>query len=354
MSVLLCVRPDTRNIGNDVIARATAGIIRSALGQDTSIVGVPALAGHRGGGLTAATVHDANRFADGVILGGGNLFENGQLAVDINAVDALRVPMMILGLSHGRIRGADGHLVRRTDAMPRETIRALVERSTCTLVRDDATQRVLHGMGLHGVEVTGCPSLFLPPNAPGTARTDRVLLSIRHPSRMNVPPALQWRVPSDVRELVAKLRETYGPAVALVCHDYRDLEFARGFPDVPLLYFDDADDYLTALRECRLSVTYRLHAFLPCLAFGTRSIHLSYDERGAEMVATAGMREWDVDVAATHDVAGAVMRRVAMLPRYDTLRAAALERIATMRARTIVRIRGFAERATTESTVRAV
>ncbi len=354
MPVVFCIRPDTRNIGNDVIAYAASDLIRAAFGAATSIITVPALATERGGGLGAAGVHDANRLADAVIVGGGNLFENGQLTVDPNALDALRVPLMLLGVSHGRIRAAGGALVPRTDAMPPQTIRALAARSSAVLVRDDGTARLLRAMDIDRAEVGGCPSLFLPPNPSGTARIDRVLLSIRHPARMNVTPELQWRVAADVRELVDALEAAYGPCVSLVCHDYADLEFARGFTGVPLLYFDDVRRYLAALRECRLSVTYRLHAFLPCVAFGTPSIHLSYDERGAEMVAAAGMREWDVDVTAERAVAPAVMRRVAALPRYETLRAAAAERIAKLRARTTLRLRDFASRAQSAAAEEAV
>ena len=153
---------------------------------------------------------------------------------------------------------------------------------------------------------------------------------------------MQWRVASDVRRLIDALPGAYGGRVVLVCHDYRDIEFARGFGDVPLLYFDDVDRYIAALRGCRLSVTYRLHAFLPCLAFGTPSIHFSYDERGAEMVATAGMREWDVDITRERDVVAAALQRVATLERYETMRTAASSRVARLRAKSMLRLRDFA------------
>ncbi len=344
MAVLFCVRPATRNIGNDVINRAVVDVLRAAFGSDAAVVNVPALGGRDGGGLTAASVYDMNRLADGVIVGGGNLFENGQLTVDTAALAALRVPMMMLGVSHGRIRAESGELVARTDSMAPQTILPLTRHASHVLVRDHGSARMLRELGVEGAEVAGCPTLFLPPNEAGRRRTERVLVSIRHPARMSVAPELQWRVARDVDELLVSLRRTYGDCVSLVCHDYQDLEFARAFPGVPLLYFDDVDRYLDALRDCRLSVSYRLHAFLPCLAFGTPAIHLSYDERGAEMVATAGMRDWDVDITRERDVAAAVMHRVAALARYDELRAHALGRIARFRAKTTLRVGEFARR----------
>ncbi|MBV8749609.1 MAG: polysaccharide pyruvyl transferase family protein [Candidatus Eremiobacteraeota bacterium] len=344
MATLFCVRPATRNIGNDLINRATADLLRSVFGPDTAIVNLPALRDAQFGGFTASQVYDMNRLADGVVLGGGNLFENGQLTVDLQALEALHVPLMIVGLSHGRIFDEHGTPRARTDAMPPAAVQLLAEKACELLVRDDGSRRMLHDLGVASADVGGCPTLFLPPNAPDRTDGERVLVSIRHPARMSVPPPLQWRVAEDLRRLLAALENIYGDAVHLVCHDYRDLEFARAFPGVPMLYFDDAARYEAALRDCRLSVTYRLHAFLPCLAFGVPSVHLSYDERGAEMVATAGMTAWDVDLLRESDVVEAVLSRIANLPRYHELRAAALGPIAVLHARTLVATERFAAR----------
>ena len=342
MATLFCVRPATRNIGNDLINRATAELIAAVFGEDTAIVNIPALADAQYGGFTKAQIYDMNRLADGVVLGGGNLFENGQLTVDRQALAALRVPLMLIGMSHGRIYAADGALADRTDAMPPDTIRALGEKASVILVRDRASQGMLAELGVAKVELGGCPSSFLAPNRLDRAPGERVLVSIRHPARMSVPPELQWRVADDVRGLLAALADAYGPVVHLVCHDYKDLEFAKGFPATPLMYFDDVERYMTALRTCRLNVSYRLHAFLPCLAFGTPSIHLSYDERGREMVATAGMQEWDIDLTAESDPVAAVMRRAADLLRYHELRSAAQPTLAAHKATSLAGVRRFA------------
>jgi polysaccharide pyruvyl transferase WcaK-like protein len=128
----------------------------------------------------------------------------------------------------------------------------------------------------------------------------------------------------------------------LVCHDYSDLEFARGFPETPCLYFDDVNLHIESLRTARFVVTYRLHAFLPCLAFGTPSIHLSYDERGREMVATAGMKDWDIDLIRERDVVAAVMQRVGNLERYRKLRSAAQATIRGLQATSDAALRRFA------------
>lgn len=343
MTTLFCIRPTTSNIGNDLINKATTDLLYAAFGDETSIVNVSALAHGGRGGLSAAQIYDMNRFADGVVIGGGNLFENGQLTIDRHALRALRAPMMLIGVSHGRIYDADGAWTHRSDSMPDLTARELVAKAEVAMVRDHGSHAILQAMGVGRVEVAGCPTTFMPANTADAPRDGRVLLSIRHPARMSVPPALQWRTPHDVRRLVDALREVYGDRVHLVCHDYLDLEFAAGFPDVPHLFFDDVERYVAALRGCLLNVTYRLHAFLPCLAFGVHSIHLSYDERGKAMVDTAGLGAWDIDLMTETDLVGAVLARAAAPDDYQRLRAQAADGLARMRETTLSGVQRFAE-----------
>jgi polysaccharide pyruvyl transferase WcaK-like protein len=354
MQTLFCVRPATRNIGNDLINRATSELLAAVFGADTAIVNIPALGDAHPGGLTKAQVYDMNRLADGVVVGGGNLFENGQLTVDPQALEALHVPLMLIGIGHGRIYDAQRQLVDRTDSMPPDVIRQLAQKASVVLVRDRSSRRRLEDLGIGKVELGGCPTLFMAPNAPDQAGGGRILVSIRNPARMSVPPELQWRVADDVRRLLGALEAAYGTPAHLVCHDYRDLEFAKAFPQTPLLYFDDVDRYVAALRQCRLSVSYRLHAFLPCLAFGTPSIHVSYDERGKEMVATAGMAEWDIDLTAGRDVVAAVMQHAVDLKRYRDLRSAAQPALASMKATSLAGIRRFADEVSGHFRQRAV
>jgi polysaccharide pyruvyl transferase WcaK-like protein len=342
MPNLFCLRPATRNIGNDIINKATTDLLHQVFGAAASIINIPALRGPQYGGLTSQQVYDINRFADGLVVGGGNLFENGQLTIESHALDALAVPTILIGLSHGRIYDETYAFTKRTDSLPAHLVRHLAEKAMVRLVRDNASRSILHGLGVADVEVAGCPSLFLAQNSPG-AQGDEVLLSIRHPNRMSVPPALQWRIAEDVRRLIAALGQEFGNVISLVCHDYKDIEFAAAFPDMRTLYFDDVERYIATLRGCRLNVSYRLHAFLPCLAFGVPTIHLSYDERGKDMVATAGMDEWDIDLSTEHDVVSAVLSRARAPDEYHRLRSQAQPNIAAMQATTTAGLHRFSE-----------
>jgi polysaccharide pyruvyl transferase WcaK-like protein len=328
------VRPTTRNIGNDIIGYATAELIYEVFGVATNIVSIPALKGPQFGGLTPRQIFDINRLADAVVVGGGNLFENGQITYDAQAVDALYRPMMLMGLSHGRIYNCDGDLRKRSDSLPPAVIRHLVQRAAVSLVRDNASQKILGDLGAE-VTVGGCPTLFLPPNAADRESKGEVIISVRHPLRMSVPPRLQWRIADDVRRLITALRAEFSRPVRLACHDYIDLEFAAGFPEASPIYFDDVSRYMSALRSCVLHVSYRLHGFLPCLAFGSPSIHLSYDERGQSMLDTIGMKSWDIDLLREKDCVAAVMDRAREPDSYRSARLAALPLIEALRKVTI-------------------
>jgi hypothetical protein len=327
---LFFVRPTTRNIGNDIIAYASARLVREVFGAGVNIVNIPALRGPQFGGLVARQVHDMNRLADAVILGAGNLLENGQVSYEAQAVDALRPPMLMMALSHGRVAGRDGELEARTDSLHPNIIRHLAERSVRTVVRDEASRSILGELGVDAI-VGGCPTLFLPPSPESQVSSGDILISVRHPLRMTVPPPLQWRIAEDLRRLIATLRSEFRRPVRLACHDYIDLEFAAGFPDASPAYFDEAAPYMEALRGCALHVSYRLHGFLPCLAFGTHSIHLSYDERGRSMLRTIGLQQWDVDLLTDRDCVSAVLDRARSRDRYVTARRAVMPSIAALR-----------------------
>jgi len=83
----------------------------------------------------------------GVVVGGGNLYENGELDARPGALEALDVPMMLFSLGHGRIYNRRGELVPRTDAMDRSVVRMLNDKAAFSLARDDSTMRFLRSAG---------------------------------------------------------------------------------------------------------------------------------------------------------------------------------------------------------------
>jgi len=338
---LFSVRPFRRNIGNDTIFLGLRHLLREAFDGHVNIVQVPAI-GRDGDlyGLEAETVHDMNLYGHGVIIGGGNLYENGQLDVDANALRALHPPLMLFSLSSGRIYDRRHVLVRRTDAMPDAIVTALHERAAISLARDEATLHYLRSLGLDAPVLGGCPSLLIrevvTPQRDLTAPANGCLLSVRHPRLMSIPLSHQARLHGTVVELMAALEaDGFGP-VRILCHDIRDVAFASSLGPVEYILADDVHSHLALLRTAPLVVSFRLHAFLPCLSMGVPAINISYDERSLSLVRTIGMEAWDIDLVRSNDVVADVRDRCRRLAELKAMREAAQPRwselVATMRA----------------------
>jgi len=253
------------------------------------------------------------------------LLENGALEIDSTALAALRKPLMLFSVSHGRIVDSHGLWVDRTDSLSWDRIRALCARAATVLVRDLATHEAFERAGIRNQRLGGCPSLWLgesdlPLPAAETEVAGAALISVRHPKLMSVPYELQGRTYFDVRHIIDRLRADQ--PVYLLCHDYQDLPFARAFPDVPILYSEDPYRFLGWLRDCALNVGYRLHGFLACCALHTPAVHLAYDERGTSLVETVGLGPWNVDLFAD-DWFDVLEERLANLNRLEKLKAAA-------------------------------
>ena len=346
---IFCIRPKGFNIGNDVIYQGTLAFLQEAFGPLVNVISLPATSryeSHAKAGLTPRTVHEINQYGHGVIVGGGNLYENGELEVNAGALDALEVPLLLFSLGAGRIYNRHHELVPRTDSMAPATARLLDEKAAYSLARDDATAEMLRRMGCTKVDVGGCPTLFIGEHLsriPSFRDVREVLLSVRTPELMNIPLPDQARVRTDVLAIIELMRKRCGCEVKLLCHDHRDLAFAASFEGVDYLYTDDALTYLGWLRSCRLNVSYRLHAAIPCLSMGTPTISISYDERALSLMQTVGFGDWDINMVTTPDVAGAVANRLDRLAEVPDLRRAAQSCWRGLRERMADTFRRFAD-----------
>ena len=115
---LFCIRPKGFNIGNDAIFMGLRHFIHEAFGQVVNLIELPATSRYESqakGGLTSKTIYEINQYGHGVIVGGGNLYENGELDVTLDALKTLEVPLMLFSISRGRIYNRQCKLVERTD-----------------------------------------------------------------------------------------------------------------------------------------------------------------------------------------------------------------------------------------------
>jgi hypothetical protein len=299
-----------------------------AFGQAINLISLPATSQYETearAGLTSKTIYEMNQYGHGVIVGGGNIYENGDLDVDINALETLEIPLMLFSLSRGRVYNRHYELMNRTDAMPAHIVSALNKKAQFSLARDITTKNFLIDLGFEDIELSGCPTIFLDrivERLPRLQETDKsqVLISVRNPFLMSIPLTLQSRVYDDIRAIIEFLRSENLKDIRLLCHDYRDISFAASLPGVDYIYTGDIYVYLAFLRSCALNISYRLHSVLPCLAFNRPCIKISYDERAMSLMETIGFGEWNINMADSQDVPGQVMDRYRRLSDLTNLR----------------------------------
>jgi hypothetical protein len=331
MTTLFVIRPIGFNIGNDAIAMGVREWISEAFGHAVNIITLPATAKwetHGRSGLTKRTIHEINQYGHGVIVGGGNLYENGELDVDVESLRALEPPLMLFSLSRGRIFNRRDQLVDRTDVMADARLRALDDCAMLSLSRDRATHAYLSSIGCAKSQLGGCPTIFLDrfeSRLPGVAEPDRrtCLISVRNPGLMNISLQRQARLRNQIDELIGLARDRDAGDVRLLCHDHRDIPFAASFPDVPYVYTGDVYEYLALLRSCSLNISYRVHSALPCMAFGRSFVKVSYDERGLSLMETVGYGDWNIDMFRETDVVAAVEDRLDRIGELAATRTAA-------------------------------
>jgi len=315
---IFCIRPIGFNVGNDVIYLGLKAAIDEAFGCFVNLITLPATSKYDNdsrSGLTRRTIHESNQYRDGVIVGGGNLYENGELDLNTGALHSLEPPLMLFSLSRGRIYNRQDQLVDRTDAMPDKSLKALGLRADFSLARDLATHTYLESVGLSNTELGGCPTIFLArisTKLPSISVQDRgcSLISVRHPSLMNISLHRQTKVHGDILRIIELLKQRGHDDVRILCHDHRDISFAASIGEIPYVYISDPHAYLAILQHCRLNITYRVHSALPCMALDTPFIKLSYDERAISLMETVGYADWNIDIVKSKDIIADVTNRL--------------------------------------------
>lgn len=311
MKNIYLIRPVGFNVGNHVIYVGLRNLIRDVFEEEVNIITVPATAKYDSygrPGLSSPSIFEINQYGDGVIVGGGNLLENGELDVDLDALSALMPPMMLFSLSWGRVYDRFGTLTRRTDTMSDRTAQALVEAAEVVVARDDSTQSFMRSVSNREVLLGGCPTLFL--KARSKEKADRkALISIRNPGLMSISPGHQ----AAVRRQIDTAQETLadiGLEADLLCHDHRDVSFAASFPHLNYRYIEDPREFLAALQATPVLVTYRLHSFIPAAVFGTPAVKVSYDERAVAAMRTLGLRDWNINLFDVDNPLDAIRARI--------------------------------------------
>lgn len=288
------------NIGNFLIQKCIRETILEVGGSDYNLISIPSrLKGSSDSGLTSKTIHKVNQIGDGVILGGGNLFENNDLDLDLHALDSLQANLFVFSASYGRIYNKNLDLSVRTDCMPDAKLKKLADKSSHILARDKATfDKIRQVVDTHScLHEAGCPTVFTNRFFSHVSpKFDRPisLIAVRNPEQMNVPYEYKSKLHQIIPSLIDMLERYSNNPVYLYCNDQRDLYFARSFTE-RVLYTGDVDEYVSILKSTAACISFRVHTTIPLLSLGIPVINLSYDERSISLIReTLGYRKKDI------------------------------------------------------------
>jgi polysaccharide pyruvyl transferase WcaK-like protein len=135
---------------------------------------------------------------------------------------------------------------------------------------------------------------------------------------MNISLQRQMQVQNDIWQIIELLKQDGHDDIRLLCHDHRDIPFAASFNQIPYVYISDPYGYLALLKNCKLNVTYRVHSALPCMAFETPFIKLSYDERSISLMKTLGFDDWNIDIVKADNIINSFSDRLSNLDKLET------------------------------------
>ena len=311
MFTLANIRPFGHNVGNQAISFALRQMLYDVFGRFVTIIDYPATSKHETtakAGLSKNTIHEINRFVDGVIVGGGNLYENNEIDIDVNALGALQPPLMLFSNSRGRIYGRKGVLINRTDSIDDNKLISLVEKAQISLSRDSATNNHIMNLGLED-SIGYCTTINMDKYEnmiPDLPKGENVgaLISIRTPNLMNLPFKFQSKVQHDIELAINTLRKNGYDRVRILCNDSRDLDFATLFKascKADPVFTNDVYQYLGLLKQATMVISYRLHATLPSISFGTPTISISYDERAQSLFDDLGLKNSVINIVESND-----------------------------------------------------
>lgn len=295
------------NIGNFLIQQAVRRMVKRQCNGSVNFITIPAAGFGAKSGLTKKTIYDINQTASGVIIGGGNLFENGEIEFDKGALRALRKPMMVYSASYGNIYGPDLSYVRRTDAINDGDLVSLLEHADVVLSRDEATYNHIESLMHHPDHlVGGCPSIYISDLAnrefskhdPQGGRFP--LLAVRNPDQMNIPLSQKMKMHHLSERSLNLLESRTNKPARVLCNDQRDIEYAMSF-EREILYTSDVYEYFDILNSVEAAISFRVHTSLPLWSLGRPTLNLSYDERSESLINTLGMQACDLNIIERRD-----------------------------------------------------
>jgi polysaccharide pyruvyl transferase WcaK-like protein len=251
---------------------------------------------------------------DLVIVGGGGLYSRWGLPLDPAALNAIEVPVVVVGAGLNRNLGDPPLSVAQLDS-----IRLLHERASLASVRDSASQRLLADLGFQ-VALTGDPALWLAPRRPWLlspalgrpAPGPRIGFNLAAHGWAGQAEYLERVLAACVPVLREQVDGHRAQLVYLVHSDAERRLLPRLRAALPGLYAFRASP--AGLRwmygQLDLVISMMLHSSILAAAAGTPVINLAYDDKNLAFMQDVGCTGWQLSAdAAGPEVLGALVRR---------------------------------------------
>lgn len=298
--------PRTNNIGDHFVQRGIAAMVRRVR-PDAVIELFDVNSRGRNQveyGLTQRAIERANREADLIIVGGSNLYEGSYrwhwgVHLEADALESLRVPLVLLGIGSGSGFGAPLHAATK---QAKAQIKLLNEHAKLSGARDVITLDWLHKLGIEKAKLTGDPAAFI---------FERPLqVNSAGPVLIAMPPRRFWRSLHQFRKVrrhgramftaLVSAAETLieaGDEIVVACNDPLDLPLANSLfegrrqnivcPKTP-------EDYFRLVSTSRAVVSGRLHTAVLAFSLGVPFVLMNVDQRTEGFLKTYELENWSI------------------------------------------------------------
>lgn len=292
--------PHTFNAGDHFVIRSIRKFIKNELEE---AVFVPfASAGNRGWGkptrLQGENINKSNKFADAVIVGGSDQYNNWDLRIKKNEITKLIPPLYLIGL------GASSKNINEKPYFESEKLYddILVTHQVArkSSVRDLYTKEFLSKIGFNNSIVTGCPALHLFNEELHLTKNGYVALTFPFPVISNRNKELFSGLISKIKVLIAYLKSKKLKPV-IVCHDDRDVYTAQEYFQEEKIFFSNyVDDFIDFYKSASFIIGSRLHASIFTAGLGKPFININIDFRGQAFSNTFGLENWNINIDDTN------------------------------------------------------
>ena len=291
--------PHTFNAGDHVVIRSIRDHLREYLPE---AVFVPKASAHNRGwgrpvGLRGVNINSSNRYADAVLIGGSDHYNDWSLRIKGQEIVKLIPPLYLIGM------GISSRDLQDPPAFSKKAYYqdALITHQQARLcaVRDHFTQRFLDQLGYTDAVVTGCPALYLYNKPFQLNESEFVALTFPFPV-IRTGDRTGYNRLIEVMRYTLDLIKGHSLKPVIVTHDDRDVRAAQElFPEETLYFSNYVDNFCRFYEQVRIIIGSRLHASILAGGMGIPFININLDARGLGFSETFRLDHWNLNM--NHD-----------------------------------------------------